>query len=194
MNITLSQDAEMADFYEEVFCQAEDIEPIMEMLKKNCVQSTKKDKIEFGIAAIDASNNIYTSWYDYEDKKIDITDLVIHKILSNKPNVNIDNPLAVNFGIAINQPSQTLSFDVDVLNEGAMDAQVSDVSLVGLENVSDAVTYEVSGINVGDVIAAGDSATVKVVVTSNYVYDATLNFAAINLDNVSLKVNFVQAK
>ena len=29
--------------------------------------------------------------YDiYEDKKIDITDLVIHKILSNKPNVNID--------------------------------------------------------------------------------------------------------
>ena len=75
-----------------------------------------------------------------------------------------------------------------------MDAQVSDVSLVGLENVSDVVTYEVSGINVGDVIAAGDSATVKVVVTSNYVYDATLNFAAINLDNVSLKVNFVQAK
>ena len=72
MNITLSQDAEMADFYEEVFCQAEDIEPIMEMLKKNCVQSTKKDKIEFGIAAIDASNNIYTSWYDYEDKKIDV--------------------------------------------------------------------------------------------------------------------------
>lgn len=111
-----------------------------------------------------------------------------------KPNVNIDNPLAVNFGIAINQPSQTLSFDVDVLNEGAMDAQVSDVSLVGLESVSDAVTYEISGINVGDVIAAGDSLTVKVVVTSNYVYDATLNFAAINLDNVSLKVNFVQAK
>lgn len=113
---------------------------------------------------------------------------------SIKPNINIDNPLAVDFGVAINQPSQSLSFEVDVLNEGAMDAQVSDVSLTGLESVSSAVTYEVSGINVGDVIASGDSVDIKVTITSNYVYDATLNFANINLDNVALKVNFVQAK
>ena len=51
-----------------------------------------------------------------------------------------------------------------------------------------------TGVAVGDVIAAGDSVDIKVTITSNYVYDATLNFAAINLDNVSLKVNFVQAK
>ena len=113
---------------------------------------------------------------------------------STKPSVNVDNPLAVNFGIAINQPTQVLSFEVPVLNEGAMDAQVADVSLTGLESVSSSLTYEVTGVTVGDVIAAGDSVDVKVTISSNYVYDASLNFLAINLDNVSLKVNFVQAK
>lgn len=113
---------------------------------------------------------------------------------TTKPSVNIDNPLAVDFAVAINQPEQVLSFDVDVVNEGAMEAQVSDVSLTGLESVGSAVTYEVSGLAVGDVIAAGDMVNVKVTITSNHVYDSTLSFSAISLDRVALKVNFVQAK
>ena len=86
-----------------------------------------------------------------------------------------------------------LSFDVKVTNEGEMDAKVADVSLVGLENFSDSLTYEVTGINVGDIIASGDSIVIKVNIMSNYVYDAELNYQVINVDKAALKVNFLQA-
>ena len=42
------------------------------LLKDSFVISSKKNKIEFGITAIDSANTLYTSWYQYEEKNIDI--------------------------------------------------------------------------------------------------------------------------
>ena len=72
MNITMSEDSDMADLYEEIFCTEQDIEKIFNLLKDSFVISSKKNKIEFGITAIDSANTLYTSWYQYEEKNIDI--------------------------------------------------------------------------------------------------------------------------
>lgn len=73
MNITLAEDGNMANYYEEIFCEAEDIQYIFENLKGYFVSSIKEEKVEFGIASIDGVNNIFTTWYDYQPIKIDIT-------------------------------------------------------------------------------------------------------------------------
>ena len=72
MNITLSEDGDMANYYEEIFCDPEDIKLIFDHLKNYFVGSTKEEKVDFGIAAIDPSNSIYTTWYDYNAKEVDI--------------------------------------------------------------------------------------------------------------------------
>jgi len=73
MNITLAEDGNMANYYEEIFCESEDIQYIFENLKGYFVSSIKEEKVEFGIASIDGVNNIFTTWYDYQPIKIDIT-------------------------------------------------------------------------------------------------------------------------
>ena len=73
MNITLAEDGNMANYYEEIFCESEDIQYIFENLKGYFVSSIKEEKVEFGIASIDEVNNIFTTWYDYQPIKIDIT-------------------------------------------------------------------------------------------------------------------------
>lgn len=73
MNITLAEDGNMANYYEEIFCESEDIRYIFENLKGYFVSSIKEEKVEFGIASIDGVNNIFTTWYDYQPIKIDIT-------------------------------------------------------------------------------------------------------------------------
>ena len=72
MNITLSEDSNMANYYEEIFCLPEDIDLIFNELKHYFEGSTREDKVEFGIAAIDASNSIYSTWYDYKSINVDI--------------------------------------------------------------------------------------------------------------------------
>lgn len=72
MNITLSEDGEIANYYEEIFCEPENIDFIFENLKGYFEGSTKQEKVDFGIAAIDCSNSIQTTWYDYKAVDVDI--------------------------------------------------------------------------------------------------------------------------
>ena len=72
MNITLSEESNMANYYEEIFCDPNDIEYIFNHLKDYFEGSIHEDKVEFGIAAIDSSNCIYSSWYDYKAINVDI--------------------------------------------------------------------------------------------------------------------------
>jgi len=72
IQITLSEDSEMANYYEEIFCAPENIEGIFNQIKELFVKSVKEERVEFGIAAIDVSNSIYTSWYEYKEYNIDV--------------------------------------------------------------------------------------------------------------------------
>ena len=72
MNITLSEDGEMANYYEEIFCDPKQVGYVFDNIKKYFESSIKEEKVDFGIAAIDASNCIYTTWYDYKTINVDI--------------------------------------------------------------------------------------------------------------------------
>lgn len=72
IQITLNDDADVANYYEDIFCDPEDINYIFDDIKNLFVESVKEEKVEFGIAAMSADNYLYTSWYEYKEVHIDI--------------------------------------------------------------------------------------------------------------------------
>ena len=48
------------------------IEDVLECIGNCFVKNEKHSRIDFGIAAIDCSNSLYTAWYDYDYQEIDI--------------------------------------------------------------------------------------------------------------------------
>ena len=74
MQITLCEDSSMANWYEEVFCVNGDIDKVYNLIKDCFAISHKQNEVEFGVAAVDASNSVYTTWYQYESKDINIED------------------------------------------------------------------------------------------------------------------------
>ena len=63
MTITLSEEASMCSYYEEVFCEEKSIDKVFALIKDCFAISHKQNDVEFGIGAVDAANNLYTSWY-----------------------------------------------------------------------------------------------------------------------------------
>lgn len=55
----------------DVYCCPNDVDDIISSISECFVESNKTEKFLFGIATC-SSTNIYTSWYDFEDKHIDI--------------------------------------------------------------------------------------------------------------------------
>lgn len=72
MNITLDDGSDMANYYEEIFCKEANIKEVFNIVKDLVASSIKEEKVEFGIAAIDTTNTLYTTWYDYHTHEIDI--------------------------------------------------------------------------------------------------------------------------
>lgn len=70
INITCGEDMDLHEYYIEVF--TDNIEEIFPKISNYFVKAQKDENVEFGIAAIDPSNSLYTSWYEYEKKDIDI--------------------------------------------------------------------------------------------------------------------------
>ena len=72
MNITLDDGSDMANYYEEIFCKETNIKEVFNIIKDLVASAIKEEKVEFGIAAIDTTNTLYTTWYDYHTNEIDI--------------------------------------------------------------------------------------------------------------------------
>lgn len=70
INITLGEISDTNDIYIEVY--TDNIELVFDKIKGLFEVYEKKNDIEFGIAAIDATNCVYTSWYDYKPFEVDI--------------------------------------------------------------------------------------------------------------------------
>lgn len=70
INFTMSESNDSSQLYEEIFTN--DIERAHKIIKKYFVIAEKSSKIEFGIAAIDATNCVFTSWYDYKNHNVDV--------------------------------------------------------------------------------------------------------------------------
>jgi len=70
INFTMSESNDSSQLYEEIFTN--DIKRAHKIIKKYFVIAEKSNKIEFGIAAIDPANCVYTSWYDYKNHDVDV--------------------------------------------------------------------------------------------------------------------------
>ena len=70
VNFTMSESNDSSQLYEEIFTN--NIERAHELIKKYFVVAEKSSKIDFGIAAIDSANCVFTSWYDYKNHDVDV--------------------------------------------------------------------------------------------------------------------------
>ena len=69
VNVTTS-DSDLEDYFLTLYTN--DVINSFEIIKNWCVPSEKIERISFGIAAVDATNTLYTTWYDYKNHEIDI--------------------------------------------------------------------------------------------------------------------------
>lgn len=70
MSITKSEAETNGRYFQIVY--TDDIIGTMDIIGPMFEKNEKNSKIEFGIAAMDCSNTLYTSWYEYKNKEIDI--------------------------------------------------------------------------------------------------------------------------
>ena len=110
------------------------------------------------------------------------------------PAVSQTNSNLINFAASMIQPGHNVSFKVDIVNSGDIDAKVSEVSVSGLAGYEKHVSWTVTGVKEGDLIAAGETIE-DVTVTLSYTFaeDDSLVTEDINLSNLAARVNFTQA-
>lgn len=70
INPILSEEEESSDYNIEVFTN--DIDVTYKVITPWFENLENKSNIDFGISAVDASNSLYTSWYEYSNHEIDI--------------------------------------------------------------------------------------------------------------------------
>lgn len=93
------------------------------------------------------------------------------------------NGTTLDFGVVLDQPGDSVTFSVPLINTGTIDAQISNFSLTGVNEASaKKINYLVTGINVGDDLLAGDSKTATITVS----FDANATSEDIPVDGFTL--------
>lgn len=97
INFTITDLNDASELYENIYTN--NIDQAFKLISKLFVIAKKEQRIEFGIAAIDQSNSIYTSWYEYPRKCINI-----------KKNYNDDLPYKEMCNVIENDSSSLMIF------------------------------------------------------------------------------------
>ena len=94
----------------------------------------------------------------------------------------------------MSQPGQSISFNVDVVNEGTIDAKVTEIAVTGITGYEKYITWNVTGIEKDEVIAAGDTISdVKVTLSYNFAEDDTLLNQDVSLNDLNVRISFIQS-
>ena len=111
------------------------------------------------------------------------------------PAALVSSGTTMNFAVSLKQPNDSVVYEVDMVNNGSINARVSSVSLTGVSDaVAANVTYTLTyangdPINVNDTLNAGQTRRVRLTVSYNAV--TTLPSADIPL-NLGATIVFVQ--
>ena len=107
-----------------------------------------------------------------------------------------NNKLTVNLNIPFSEPGECYKFSVDVVNNGTIDAMLSEVVKTGINSSNkDYLSYNVNyydgtELKVNDAIKAGSKT--RIVIEFDYKYETTIVAPAGN-QNFTLSLNYVQA-
>ena len=84
---------------------------------------------------------------------------------ADKPDVTTYNDTSATFGTTLQSPGDSITYDITIENQGTIDAVLKTISKTDASN--SAILFETSGVNEGDPLNVGDTATMQVKVTYN---------------------------
>ena len=121
---------------------------------------------------ISGTSNITSNW------SVKITDIQ-SKVVSGTP-TNASEPThtdaTATFRTRLTNPGDTMQYDVTVLNEGDIDAKLDKITIP--ESTNPAIGFEVSGIEEGSLLEAGQTALLTVIVKYNDVTEQPSDLTA----------------
>ena len=84
---------------------------------------------------------------------------------ADKPDVTTYNDTSATFGTTLQSPGDSITYDITIENQGTIDAVLKTISKTDASN--SAILFETSGVNEGDSLNVGETATMQVKVTYN---------------------------
>ena len=99
---------------------------------------------------------------------VKITSITPNSIIGtaeNKTEVTTYNDTSATFGVSLKSPGDSITYDITIVNQGTIDAVLKTITKTDASN--SAILFETSGVNEGDELKVGETATMKVKVTYN---------------------------
>ena len=121
-----------------------------------------------GYAAFQSQLKISGTSNITSDFAVRITSITPNSIVggaADKPEVTTHTDTTATFGTTLQSPGDSITYDVVIENEGNIDATLKTISKTDTSN--SAILFETSGVNEGDELGVGETATMKVKVTYN---------------------------
>ena len=84
---------------------------------------------------------------------------------ADKPEITTYNDTSATFGTTLQSPGDSITYDITIENQGTIDAVLKTISKTDASN--SAILFETSGVNEGDPLNVGETATMQVKVTYN---------------------------
>ena len=121
-----------------------------------------------GYAAFQSQLKISGTSNITSDFAVRITSITPNSIVggaADKPEVTTHTATTATFGTTLQSPGDSITYDVVIENEGNIDATLKTITKTDTSN--SAILFETSGVNEGDELGVGETATMKVKVTYN---------------------------
>lgn len=121
--------------------------------------------------------------------------MITNDVGGDKPTIN-NSKDTINFSITMSEPGEVYKFSVDVVNDGTIDAMLSEILTTGINSSNSKYLsytvkyYDDTELSLNDGIKAGTKTRLNVEV--NYKYD-TDELAPVGNQDFSLKLTYVQA-
>ena len=113
--------------------------------------------------------------------------------IENVYDIRLDNINSVNTSLT---PNNSVTFKFDLYNESLIPTKIKNITLKGIEKYNDNLVYNISNLNIGDVIK-GESKILDNTFTLSYkeaYKDEFGNPLNLNLENLSLIIEFEEVK
>ena len=121
-----------------------------------------------GYAAFQSQLRISGTSNITSDFAVRITSITPNNIVGTAkdvPGVTTHTDTTATFGTTLQSPGDSITYDVVIENEGTIDALLKTITKTDASN--SAILFETSGVNEGDELGVGETATMKVKVTYN---------------------------